>query len=105
MPIQVQIHSFSLKMFIAAVTLTEAKLIWLMDVGLVFNRCIYTHDKNLPNLKTTVYANFPVSYVKTLYDLYDPGNLVNRVKVKLMTSNNRPFYYAHYYQFSFSNGL
>ena len=43
-------------MSIAVVTLTEVKLIWLMYVGQVFSRSIYTHDKNLPNPKMTAFA-------------------------------------------------
>ena len=41
-------------MSLAAVTLTDVKQIWLMYVGLFFNRCIFSHDKILPNPKMTI---------------------------------------------------
>ena len=48
----------------------------------VFNRCIYAHDKNIPNPKMTVLQNLQMA--KTFYD---PGDLENKAKVKLMTCN------------------
>ena len=47
---------FLLKML--TVTLIEVKLIRLVYVGLVFNRCIHTLDKNLPNPRITVSVTF-----------------------------------------------
>ena len=52
-------------MSIAAVTLTEVNLIWLMYVGLILNKYIYT-DKNLSNPKMTVGATFKSSKYKNI---------------------------------------
>ena len=71
-----------MKIFLAAVTLTEVKLIWLMYVGLFFNRFINITDKNLPNQKMTVCAT--VKKFKCKKSFSDCGDLENKVKVKLM---------------------
>ena len=63
--------------------------------GLFFNIC--THDKNLSHLKITVCATFKVSNVKTFYD---PGDLVNKIKVKLMTCNQISCHYASWVKIS-----
>ena len=72
----------SLKISTIAVTFSEVKLIWLMYVGQVFNRYIYTHDENHPNPKMTLVPLSKVSNVKTFYDF---GDLENKVKVKIVT--------------------
>ena len=74
-------HWFPLKMSIVTVTLAAVNLIWLMYVDWFFNQCIYNSDKNLRNPKVKVYVNF-----KSLkYEIWDPGDLENNVKVKLKT--------------------
>ena len=42
----------------AAMTLTEVKLIGLMYVGYFLKRCIFSHDKYLPNPFMIVCATF-----------------------------------------------
>ena len=67
-------------MSIAAVILRDVKLIWLIHVGLFFNRCIYIHNENLPN------QFVPLSKVSTVINFYNHGDLENTVMVKLMNA-------------------
>ena len=83
MPIQVNTHLFLLKMSVAAVTLTEVKLI--------FKRSIYTHDKNF---QTQIWHFVPLWKVSNAKTFFDRGDLENKAKVKLMTCNKSSFHCA-----------
>ena len=54
---------------------------------------MYTYDKNLqnPNIKFV-----PTAKVQNMKTFYDPGELENKIKVKLMTCNKGSCHYASY---------
>ena len=68
---------FSWKISNAAMMLTKIKIIWLMYVKMLLNRCINAYNHKFPKPKMTVGTTFEVSY--------DPGNLKNKANVKPTT--------------------